>query len=142
MTVGRDSTRQPTTQAVTTTPGRSRRDSPASGLTPLAASALVPVTLAVMAGSPVAIALTAVSGTAGSRYLTGAIDRAASRLRRGGPKPPAPETVRDTLAGELGALLAGDQLLARVLVPELTEILRHTGVLDTDGPSESDSPAT
>jgi hypothetical protein len=128
MKAGDDDAPQQTTSAVTATDPAAGTARP-EGLTQLAASALVPVAMAAIAGSPVGIALTGVSGSAGSRYLTGAIDRAASRLRRGPSQPPAPETVQDALVGEIRALLDGDQLVARSLVPELAEIMRCIGAI-------------
>jgi hypothetical protein len=73
-----------------------------------------------------------VTDDVGSRYLTGAIDRVASRLRRGASQPHAPEAVQEALAGEIRALLDGDRLVARSLVPELVKILRSTGVIERD----------
>lgn len=120
--------REEVARTVASEPGRLRRAEAVTVLAVLGASALVPVTTAVLGGGAVATAVAGVFGGAGGGYLTDLVQQVATRLRTG-KRPPAPGEVRDALAADLRrALDKADSAAGELSTDLMTVLLRVDGI--------------
>lgn len=120
----RRAARDEVTRLVTQEPGRLRTASATTVLTLLAASALAPVVTAIAGGGGTLSALADVAGNIGSGYLTGIVERTATRIRRA--RPGAAQT-RELLAAELKDALERNDAAAERLADDLTALVSQVG---------------